>query len=291
MSGLDENLINRFSSHRSQPSDQHQLCKAQHCFYCIESIYNCLRSDGSNPSESFKPSKVVLDHLRDLIGQHQYPLFVTWNVIRSDGSHRLRGCIGNFSPSSLIDGLKEYAIISALRDHRFKPITISELQKLSCTVSLLHTFEDCDSITDWSVGIHGIYIHLPERLERNDSNNRSQPSTIQTNNSNSTTTKTDDDSQNPDVVSKEVRNCPRSWSISKGKKHYLSATYLPEVAAEQGWTKLEAIDSAICKAGWQGAITDEVRNSVVVERYQSSKWENSFKDWKDWRESAGFPLQ
>jgi hypothetical protein len=41
------------------------------------------------------------------------PLFVTWNTVSSRlmGGVRLRGCIGNFEPMSLDEGLKEYALI------------------------------------------------------------------------------------------------------------------------------------------------------------------------------------
>ncbi|KAB5522007.1 hypothetical protein DKX38_026326 [Salix brachista] len=38
-----------------------------------------------------------------------------------------------------------------------------------------------------------------------------------------------------------------------------SATYLPEVAAYEGWTREEAIDSLIHKAGYSGHITDSLR--------------------------------
>lgn len=60
------------------------------------------------------------------------PLFVTWNIVRPDGSTRLRGCIGNFSPMPLAMGLQEYALISALKDRRFSPIALSELPRLEC---------------------------------------------------------------------------------------------------------------------------------------------------------------
>ncbi|XP_021730548.1 uncharacterized protein At2g38710-like isoform X2 [Chenopodium quinoa] len=49
-----------------------------------------------------------------------------------------------------------------------------------------------------------------------------------------------------------------------------SATYLPEVAAHEGWTKLEAIDSLMRKAGYNGVITDSVRQRIRMTRYQST---------------------
>ena len=45
---------------------------------------------------------------------------------------RLRGCIGNFEPLPLHDGLSEYALISAFKDSRFKKIDKSELERLEC---------------------------------------------------------------------------------------------------------------------------------------------------------------
>ena len=55
-----------------------------------------------------------------------FPLFVTWYIGREK---HLRGCIGTFSPLSLHDGLKEYAITSAFQDTRFNPIRKEELPK------------------------------------------------------------------------------------------------------------------------------------------------------------------
>ncbi|KAM0934516.1 putative AMMECR1 domain-containing protein [Dioscorea sansibarensis] len=49
-----------------------------------------------------------------------------------------------------------------------------------------------------------------------------------------------------------------------------SATYLPEVAAHEGWTKMEAIDSLMRKAGYNGLITESLRKRVRLTRYQST---------------------
>ncbi|XP_028401804.1 AMMECR1-like protein [Dendronephthya gigantea] len=55
----------------------------------------------------------------------------------------------------------------------------------------------------------------------------------------------------------------------KGNKR--TATYLPEVAKEQGWTKVQAIDSLLRKGGYKGTITPETRNSTKLVRYRSEK--------------------
>ncbi|KAF0930670.1 hypothetical protein E2562_034199 [Oryza meyeriana var. granulata] len=49
-----------------------------------------------------------------------------------------------------------------------------------------------------------------------------------------------------------------------------SATYLPEVAAHEGWTHLETIDSLMRKAGYNGTITESLRKKLRVTRYQST---------------------
>lgn len=75
-------------------------------------------------------------------------------------------------------------------------------------------------------------------------------------------------------------------SRRNGSRSTLTATYLPDVAPAQGWTKVEAIDSAIQKAGYDGKITDELRKSLHVRRYQSEKASLLYADWKAARDST-----
>ena len=63
----------------------------------------------------------------------------------------------------------------------------------------------------------------------------------------------------------------------------MSATYLPDVASEQGWDKIETVDSAIRKAGWDGRITEDLRRSVKLRRYQSSKCAVTWDEFVQWR--------
>lgn len=63
----------------------------------------------------------------------------------------------------------------------------------------------------------------------------------------------------------------------KGQKR--SATYLPEIAAEQEWDHSETIDSLLRKGGYKSPITDDTRNRLSVTRYQSEKLTRSFQDW------------
>jgi uncharacterized protein (TIGR00296 family) len=65
------------------------------------------------------------------------------------------------------------------------------------------------------------------------------------------------------------------------KGHKKNATYLPEIASEQNWNHVEAIDSLLRKGGFKSPITNDIRNNVLVTRYQSEKITRSFNDWKN----------
>ncbi|EEP81976.1 conserved hypothetical protein [Uncinocarpus reesii 1704] len=95
-----------------------------------------------------------------------YPLFVTWNVIGRAGHKELRGCIGTFEPQDLPSGLKSYALSSAFEDTRFSPISFSLLPSLSCSLTLLSSFETCSHAMDWVLGTHGIRISFTHRGRR-----------------------------------------------------------------------------------------------------------------------------
>jgi len=65
----------------------------------------------------------------------------------------------------------------------------------------------------------------------------------------------------------------------KGSKR--TATYLPEVAPEQGWDRIQTIDSLLRKGGFKGVITNEVRLSIRLTRYQSEKMTVSYQEYRD----------
>ncbi|KAJ7530421.1 hypothetical protein O6H91_14G003500 [Diphasiastrum complanatum] len=58
-----------------------------------------------------------------------------------------------------------------------------------------------------------------------------------------------------------------------------SATYLPEVAAQEGWTKVETIDSLVRKTGYMGPITESLRRRFHITRYQSSLYTMHYCDY------------
>eukprot|EP01112_Ceratiomyxa_fruticulosa_P021239 TRINITY_DN7403_c0_g4_i1.p1 TRINITY_DN7403_c0_g4~~TRINITY_DN7403_c0_g4_i1.p1 ORF type:complete len:198 (-),score=36.34 TRINITY_DN7403_c0_g4_i1:150-743(-) len=62
-----------------------------------------------------------------------------------------------------------------------------------------------------------------------------------------------------------------------------NATYLPEVAGEQGWTKEEALESLVRKSGYKGRLTDDLIKQIKLTRYQSSKYSMSYKEYLDFK--------
>lgn len=151
---------------------------------------------------------------------------MTWKISEEK---TLRGCIGTFSAQPLREGLREYALTSALRDSRFPPIRRDELPQLHCGVSLLVDFEAAADYLDWEVGVHGIWIEFI--------NERGRAQT---------------------------------------------ATYLPEVMPEQGWTKRQAIDSLLRKGNYKAAVTEDFRRAIKLTRYKSVKAAASFEEWRAW---------
>jgi len=104
------------------------------------------------------------DPVNNLLESHlpphtKCPLFVTWEMQQHHPSdYHLRGCIGTLSPRTLRSSLGEYALTSALKDHRFNPISLQEVKYLRVAVSLLVNYEECANYKDWTVGLHGIII-------------------------------------------------------------------------------------------------------------------------------------
>jgi len=219
-----------------QANVKNSACTREHCFYAFDTLYCSLTKAQPIPPK---------------FADEKYPLFVTWNIQRVD-EYQLRGCIGNFSPMPLHEGLAEYALVSAFRDERFRKIDRSELERLECAISLLTDFENASSYLDWTIGVHGIYITFPH------------PSLLPS-------------SETPSPFS-SAPSLPRVTSRQK-----FTATYLPDVIPEQGWDKIEAVDSAIHKAGWRGRITEDLRRSITLERYQSSMCSVTWDQYIQWR--------
>lgn len=63
------------------------------------------------------------------------------------------------------------------------------------------------------------------------------------------------------------------------KGHKKTATYLPEVAIEQGWDIMKTIDSLLRKGGFKGPIDHDVRKSLRLTRYRSEKFTLGYNDY------------
>jgi len=159
--------------------------------------------------------------------------------------YHLRGCIGTLEPRTpLRAALRDYALTSALRDHRFAPVAAGEVPALKVTVSLLRRFERAAHPEDWSVGTHGIIVAFAEEPGRAQGGGGGGGG---------------------GGAPMAVRR---------------SATFLPEVAGEQGWTRRQAVEAAVRKSGYAGALTPGLMASLQVTRYQSSRWEMTYGEWR-----------
>ncbi|OAQ66470.1 ammecr1 family protein [Pochonia chlamydosporia 170] len=91
----------------------------------------------------------------------------------------------------------------------------------------------------------------------------------------------------------EEADDPYDWEIGThgirlsftDRGHRYGATYLPDVASEQGWTHDETLYSLIRKGGWMGGRSRWKSLDLKVTRYQGKKASLNypeFKKWKDW---------
>ncbi|MBA7584335.1 hypothetical protein ES708_26288 [subsurface metagenome] len=81
-------------------------------------------------------------------------VFVTLKI-----NHHLRGCIGRiFDPYVLYQSVIDYAIASAVNDHRFSPMTSAEEPKVNIEISVLSPLVKVKGYEDIVIGKHGVYI-------------------------------------------------------------------------------------------------------------------------------------
>jgi AmmeMemoRadiSam system protein B/AmmeMemoRadiSam system protein A len=72
---------------------------------------------------------------------------------------KLRGCIGNFSPTNpLYMVVQEMTLAAATRDHRFAPVESPELEYISIEISVLTPLRKINSVDEFQLGTHGIYM-------------------------------------------------------------------------------------------------------------------------------------
>ncbi|XP_033118252.1 AMME syndrome candidate gene 1 protein homolog [Anneissia japonica] len=217
-SNCTKHCCNGSSVYPSNGIDRSLVVCAEMCCFCFDLLYCHLHNQ---PPPSSAPK----------FANHSFPVFVTWKF---GNEKKLRGCIGTFTAMQLHEGLKEYAITSALRDSRFPPINKEELPQLHCSVSVLRHFQDAKNYEDWEIGRHGI------RIE---------------------------------------------FTNEKGSSK--SATYLPEVASEQGWNRRQTLEALLRKGGFRGKVTLEFLKTIRVVRYQSEKYNLSYDEFLSMRPRNG----
>ena len=181
------------------------------CFLCFETLENKLHHTTKDCVYRTVASKYE--------SPKSYPMFVTW---KNEGN--LRGCKGSFKDLPLIEGLKDRAIDAAFNDGRFHHLEEKELcSSLTCSISLLHSFEKAANALDWEIGIHGIRLFL-------DGN---------------------------------------------------SSTYLPHVAQEHKWDKMEALAHLARKGGYSKKFDEEALKRSIVEKYQASRESATWDEYQD----------
>ncbi len=63
------------------------------------------------------------------------------------------------------------------------------------------------------------------------------------------------------------------------KDRVYSATYLPQVAKEQGWNHHQTISSLLRKAGFKDSVTNDIKEEIQIVRYEASKAFASFQEY------------
>eukprot|EP00978_Attheya_sp_CCMP212_P025828 scaffold83948_cov63-Attheya_sp.AAC.4 len=63
------------------------------------------------------------------------------------------------------------------------------------------------------------------------------------------------------------------------RSNHYSATYLPEVASEQGWSQEQAVASLVRKAGYNGNVGEDLLSNITCTRYQSSKHRLTYEEY------------
>lgn len=94
--------------------------------------------------------------LPELIGELalERGAFVTLTI-----NGNLRGCIGRIVGDTALGRIvPQYAVLSALEDHRFRPLSIDELDRVNISISVLSPMKEVAGAEDFIPGIHGILI-------------------------------------------------------------------------------------------------------------------------------------
>lgn len=74
-----------------------------------------------------------------------------------------------------------------------------------------------------------------------------------------------------------------------GRRTHYNATYLPEIATEQGWDKQQCLSTLVRKAGFTGKIDQALLNSIQLTRYSSSRCRLGYPIYLSCRQSPLAP--
>jgi AMMECR1 domain-containing protein len=70
-----------------------------------------------------------------------------------------------------------------------------------------------------------------------------------------------------------------------------SATYLPEIAAREGWSRRGTVESLLRKAGYNGSVSEALLRQLRVTRYQSSPLTRSYGEYAQAAEERAHAAQ
>ena len=194
------------------------------------------------------------------------PLFVTWNLVSSSGGKKLRGCIGTFEPLPLTQGLRSYSLTAYFLSQK---LSIWRIVHLMIRAS----------------------IRLPVKKFPNSNAGNLAPTFNLSWHSVSL------------LINFETCADPLDWTRGvhgiriafphpqSPSRRRLSATYLPDVCTEQGWTKDECLESLMRKAGYDPSYSSRGTNGglmgwrgvqgLKVERYRALKGRISYDGYVD----------
>lgn len=68
-----------------------------------------------------------------------------------------------------------------------------------------------------------------------------------------------------------------------------TATFLPEIPQQEGWSQQQTIDSLISKSGYTAAITMGLRDTLAIIRYESTHASLTYLDYEQQRLLAPMP--
>ena len=237
--------VKRTTDNRLSPSVQqkYSIVHADMIFYCFEILGNHLFNARHHSSASSSSGPLVASSITPpALPADPYPLFVTWFI---GAEKRLRGCIGTFSPMDLSHGKSTQSSPREQHYHRYCLLGLREYAITSAINDSRFSPISRDEYPSLSCAVSILTDFEPcaSYLDW--------------------------------VIGRHGIRI--EFVNERGSRR--SATYLPEIAHEQGWNHVQTLDSLLRKGGYKASITSDVRQSVQVTRYQSEKLTLHYNDY------------